>query len=65
MVSLSNGLFRIIKAFYLISKLTMALEQELMEADKKADKKEEVEQKNFDNLSDEEIEAVKEMAASA
>lgn len=43
----------------------MALEQELMEADKKADKKEEVEQKNFDDLTDEEIEAVKEMAASA
>lgn len=43
----------------------MALEQELMEADKKADKKEGVEQKNFDDLSDEEIEAVKEMAASA
>ena len=43
----------------------MALEQELMEADKKADKKEEVEQKNFDDLTDEEIEAVKELAASA
>ena len=43
----------------------MALEQELMEADKKTSTEEEekVEQKNLDDLTDEEIEAVKEMVA--
>ena len=41
----------------------MALEEELMTADKKAEKKEEVEQQNFDNLTDEQVEAVKELAA--
>ena len=44
----------------------MALEQELMEEEKKTSEQEEkVEQKNFDDLTDDEIEAVKEMAASA
>ena len=43
----------------------MALEEELMTADKKANKKEEVEQQNFDNLTDEQVEAVKELAQSA
>lgn len=44
----------------------MALEQELQEEEKKTSAKEEkVEEKNFDDLTDEEIEAVKEMAASA
>lgn len=43
----------------------MALEEELMTADKKAEKKEEVEQQNFDNLTDEQVEAVKELAQSA
>lgn len=43
----------------------MALEEELMTADKKAEKKEEVEQQNFDNLTDEQVEAVKELAHSA
>ena len=43
----------------------MALEEELMTADKEATKKEEVEQQNFDNLTDEQIEAVKELAQSA
>lgn len=42
----------------------MALEEELMQADK-AEEKEEVEQKNFDDLTDEEIEQVKELAQSA
>ena len=42
----------------------MALEEELMQADK-AVEKEEVEQKNFDDLTDEEIEQVKELAQSA
>ena len=41
----------------------MALEEEIMTADKEAEKKEE-EVKNFDNLTDEQIEAVKELAAS-
>ena len=43
----------------------MALEEELMTADKEANKKEEVEQQNFDNLTDEQVEAVKELAQSA
>lgn len=44
----------------------MALEQELQEEEKKTSAKEEkAEEKNFDDLTDEEIEAVKEMAASA
>lgn len=42
----------------------MALEEELMQADK-AVETEEVEQKNFDDLTDEEIEQVKELAQSA
>ena len=42
----------------------MALEEELMQADE-ATKEEEVEQKNFDDLTDEEIEQVKELAQSA
>lgn len=42
----------------------MALEEELMTADKESEK-EEVEQKNFDDLTDEQIESVKELAASA
>ena len=41
----------------------MALEEELMTADQKAEKKEEVEEQNFDNLTDEQIAAVKELAA--
>lgn len=43
----------------------MALEEELMTADKEANKKEGVEQQNFDNLTDEQVEAVKELAQSA
>lgn len=42
----------------------MALEEELMQADE-ATREEEVEQKNFDDLTDEEIEQVKELAQSA
>lgn len=42
----------------------MALEQELQEQSAEAEKKEEVENKNFDDLTDEEIEAVKELAES-
>lgn len=42
----------------------MALEEELMQANE-AEEKEEVEQKNFDDLTDEEIEQVKELAQSA
>ena len=44
----------------------MALEEELQkgEAKMEASKKEEEEVKNFDNLTDEQIEAVKEVAAS-
>lgn len=44
----------------------MALEQELQQEEAKMDaskKEEKVEEKNFDDLTDEEIEAVKEMAA--
>lgn len=44
----------------------MALEQELMEADaKEAEVKEEQVNKNFDDLTDEEIDAVKELMESA
>lgn len=43
----------------------MALEQEIMEADNKAEVKEQQAQKNFDDLTDEEIDAVKELAESA
>lgn len=43
----------------------MALEEELMTAEKKAEKKEEVKEQNFDNLTDEQIESVKELAQSA
>ena len=43
----------------------MALEEELMQANEAAEEKEEVEQKNFDDLTDEEIEQVKELAQSA
>lgn len=42
----------------------MALEEELMQADT-AEETKEVEQKNFDDLTDEEIEQVKELAQSA
>jgi len=42
----------------------MALEEEIMTADQESEK-EEVEQKNFDDLTDEEIESVKELEASA
>lgn len=42
----------------------MALEEELMNAEQES-AKEEVEQKNFDDLTDEQIEAVKELEASA
>ena len=42
----------------------MALEEEIMTANEAAEKKEEAEVKNFDNLTDEQIEAVKELAAS-
>jgi hypothetical protein len=42
----------------------MALEEEIMTADKESEN-EEVEQKNFDDLTDEEIESVKELEASA
>lgn len=42
----------------------MALEEEIMTADPESEK-EEVEQKNFDDLTDEEIESVKELEASA
>lgn len=41
----------------------MALEEELMKADQKAGASEEAEEKNPDDLTDEEIEAVKELAA--
>ena len=41
----------------------MALEEELMTANAEESKKEEEEVKNFDNLTDEQIEAVKELAA--
>ena len=46
----------------------MALEQEIMEAEAKQDKEAEAtkeEEKNFDDLTDEEIEAVKELEQSA
>lgn len=43
----------------------MALEEELMQANEATEEKEEVEQKNFDDLTDEEIEQVKELAQSA
>lgn len=39
----------------------MALEQEIMEAEAKEAKAEETEEKNFDDLTDDEIEAVKEL----
>jgi hypothetical protein len=42
----------------------MALEEELMKEEVKA-AKEAVEKKNFDDLTDEEIESVKELAESA
>ena len=42
----------------------MALEEEIMTANEAEEKKEEAEVKNFDNLTDEQIEAVKELAAS-
>ncbi len=42
----------------------MALEEEIMTADQESEN-EEVEQKNFDDLTDEEIESVKELEASA
>ena len=42
----------------------MALEEEIMTADKQA-AKEEVEEKNFDDLTDEQVESVKELQASA
>ena len=42
----------------------MALEEEIMTAEQ-AEEKKEVEQKNFDNLTDEQIESVKELAQSA
>ena len=41
----------------------MALEEELMTANAEESKKEEEEVKNFDNLTDEQIETVKELAA--
>lgn len=41
----------------------MALEEELMREEKSSTKEEEVEEKNFDDLTDEEIEQVKEMVA--
>lgn len=41
----------------------MALEEELMMADQESEKKEEVEDKNPDDLTDEEIEQVKELVA--
>lgn len=41
----------------------MALEEELMMADQESEKKEEVEEKNPDDLTDEEIEQVKELVA--
>lgn len=43
----------------------MALEQEIMEADAKQAEAEVKEHKNFDDLTDEEIDAVKELAESA
>ena len=43
----------------------MALEEELMQANEATENEEEVEQKNFDDLTDEEIEQVKELAQSA
>ena len=43
----------------------MALEEELMKAEAEETEAEEKEQKNFDDLTDEEIEAVKELAESA
>ena len=43
----------------------MALEEELMKAEAEETEAEEKEQKNFDDLTDEEIEAVKEIAESA
>jgi hypothetical protein len=42
----------------------MALEEDLMKAEIES-AKEEVERKNFDDLTDEEIESVKELAESA
>jgi hypothetical protein len=42
----------------------MALEEELMNAEQES-AKEEVEQKNFDDLTDEQIEAIKELEARA
>lgn len=42
----------------------MALEEELMTADKEQEETE-AEEKNFDDLTDEEIEQVKELAQSA
>ena len=42
----------------------MALEEEIMTAEQ-AEEKKEVEQKNFDNLTDEHIESVKDLAQSA
>ena len=42
----------------------MALEEELMTADKEQGN-EEVEEKNFDDLTDEQVEQVKELAQSA
>lgn len=41
----------------------MALEEELMKADEESAKEEEVEEKNPDDLTDEEIESVKELVA--
>lgn len=41
----------------------MALEEELMKADQESEKEEEVEEKNFDDLTDEQIEQVKELVA--
>jgi len=43
----------------------MALEEEIMTADQESAKEEEAENKNFDDLTDEEIEQVKELAQSA
>mgnify|MGYP007119870762 CR=1 FL=1 len=43
----------------------MALEEEIMKADQEAAKEEEKETKNPDDLTDEEIESVKELEASA